>query len=303
MKKLISIMCVICLLINLTPVWAEETWSAEAWDQIVAALVSEDAVPVPESRRIQIKSSQVYLADPNKQGLGWMNIALISTDSPDIRHNFGRSEAVLVFRVNPLTGDFFLLSLPEYMKVSVAWCPYEMQLKYVNCFGGPLLAIDTINREFGLSVNRYCAINVNSFASIIDTFGGVPITLTEGEAEALGLDQGLQTLTGDQAVRYLKIQREWDEATHFRNLLESLLKQMTTGGLLGAALTMIDALLSMIDTNMTLDEIVAFAFSLVGQQELKEIAAYRVETNADGYVDEAAKQACRQFLYGGAAAK
>ena len=303
MKKLISIICLFCLLFNLTPAWAEEAWTAEAWDQLVMALVSTEPMPVPESRRIQMKLNQVYLADPNEQRTGWLNIALISSDAPDMNQNFGRSEALLVCRLNPETGAFYLLSLPEYMKVALTGCPEEVQLKYVNCFGGPLLVLDAVNRAVGLSVNRYCAVNVDSFAGIIDTFGGVKITLTESEAEALGISQGEQTLTGEQAVLYLKLRRQWDGTAHFRILLEAMLRKMSSDGMLSAALTLVDSLLHMIDTNLTLDEIVTFAFSLMDQQEMKGIASYRLEADAEGHVEDAALQACLDFLYGGTSGK
>ncbi|MBR5110063.1 MAG: LCP family protein [Clostridia bacterium] len=303
MKKTISMVCVICLLFNLAPVWAEEAWTAEAWDQTVMALVSADPMPVPPSRRIRIRPDQVYLSDPGEQRSEWMNIALISSDSPDMHQNFGRSEALLVCRLNTRTGAFYLLSLPEYMKVTLAGCPDEVQLKHVNCFGGPLLVLDAVNRELGLSVNRYCAINVDSFAGIINTFGGVAITLTEEEAEEMGIGPGEQTLTGEQAVMYLKLRREWDGTAHFRILLEAMLHKMSSDGMVSAALILIDGLLHMIDTNLTLDEIATFAFSLMDRQEMKGIASYRLEADAEGHVDDAALQACRDFLYGGAGGK
>ena len=303
MKRLISMLCVFCLLFRLSPVSAEGAWTEEAWDQVVMALVSTDPMPVPQARRIQLKPGQVYLADPKEQRTGWMNVALISSDSPDIRQNFGRSEALLVCRLNPETGAFYLLSLPEYMKVPLAGCPDEVQLKHVNCFGGPLLVLDTVNREVGLSVNRYCAINVDSFAGIIDTFGGVSVPLTESEAEALGIDSGEQTLTGEQAVMYLKLRRQWDGTAHFRILLEAMLRKMSSDDMVSAALTLVDALLQMIDTNLTLDEIVTFAFSLMDRQEMKGISSYRLEADEAGHVDDAARQACRDFLYGGASEK
>ena len=59
----------------------------------------------------------------------------------------------------------------------------------------------------------------------------------------------------------------------------------------------------MIDTNLTMDEIVVFAFALLEQQEVKGIESYRLEADAEGHVDEAACQACRDFLYGGASGK
>jgi LCP family protein required for cell wall assembly len=303
MKKWIALICAFCLLWGALPVQAETAWSSDEWNQTVSRLYSADPAPVPASYRIPMKQSQLYLADPAEQKSGWLNMALISTDAPDMRENYGRSEALLVCRINQKTGEFRLLSLPEYMNVQIAGLPSEIQLKHANCFGGPLLALDTVNRELGLSINRYCAVNVDSFAGIIDIAGGVTLTLTAEESEALGLGQGAQTLTGADAVRYLKLRRQWDGALRFRILLEALLRQMSGAGMISGVLSLVDAMLHMIDTNLTMDEIVTFAFALLDQQEMQSIQTYRLEADGEGRVDEAAALACRDFLYGGASGK
>ncbi|MBQ7657156.1 MAG: LCP family protein [Clostridia bacterium] len=300
MKKAVSMICLLCFLFGILPARAEAGWTSDEWNQVVARLLSFEPDPVPPSRRISLRQSDVYLTDPAEQRPEWLNVALMSTDASDMRRNFGRSEAILVCRVNQKTSEIRLLSLPEYMKAMLPGCPNEIQLKYANCFGGPLLALDTINRELNLSVNRYCAINVDSFAEIIDGLNGVTMTLTDEEAEALGLGAGTQVLSGDDAVRYLKLRRQWDGALRFRLLLEALLRQMAASGMISGALTLVDTMLHMIDTNLTLDEIVAFAFTLLDQQEMRGILSSRLEADAEGHVSEAARQAAHDFLYGGA---
>ena len=298
MKKTVAFLCALSLFFSVFSGQAETAWTADEWSQVVNQLYSDDPSPVPASHRISIKQNQVYLADANEKRSSWLNVALISTDSPDMRENYGRSEALLVCRINQKTGEFRLLSLPEYMKVQLAGFPEEIQLKYANCFGGPLLAIDTVNRELGLSVNRYCAINVNSFAGIVDSLGGVELTLTDSEAEALKLKPGAQTLSGTAAVQYLKLRRQWDGALRFRILLESLLRQMSAHGMISGVLSLVDTMLHMIDTNLTMDEIITFALALLDQQEMKGIESYRLEADAEGHVDDTARQNCRDFLYG-----
>ncbi len=305
MKKTVAIVCVFCFLLTIIPfsAQAEAAWDSDAWQQVVSLLHSAEPSPVPASRRIALSQSQLYLTDSGEQRSGWLNVALISTDAPDMRQNFGRSEALLVCRVNQKTGEFRLLSLPEYMTVQVTALPAQIQLRYVNCFGGPLLALDTVNRELGLSVNRYCAVNVDSFAGIVDRVGGVTLTLTDEEAQALSLGSGDQTLSGLQAVEYLKLRRQWDGALRFRILLEALMRQMSSSGLVSGALALVDTLLHTIDTNLTMDEIVTFAFALLDQKEMKGIEAYRLEADAEGRVNDQARQNAHDFLYKGASAQ
>ena len=125
------------------------------------------------------------------------------------------------------------------------------------------------------------------------------MSLTAEEAEALSMGSGTQTLSGMQAVQYLKLRRQWDGALRFKLLLEALMRQMSGDNLISGALALVDTVLHMIDTNLTMDEIVTFAFALLDQQEMKGIESYRLEADAEGHVDEQTRQACRDFLYGG----
>lgn len=303
MKKIIALCCAFCLLFTATIASAESSWPAEEWEGVKARMLSGEALDIPAQYRTAIKQKDLYLYDASEKKSSWLNVALISTDAQDMRQNFGRSEAILICRINQKTGAFYLLSLPEYMNVSVPGCPEKVQLRFANCFGGPLLALDTINRELSLSVNRYCAINVDAFADVIDNVGGVTLTLNGEEAEALSLEKGTRTLNGAEAVAYLKLRRQWDGAERFRLLMEAMLRKMAARGVINGALSLVDAMLYMIDTNMTMDEIVSLAFALLEQQEIHSILSYRLEADAEGNMDEAARQACRDFLYGGTAAQ
>ena len=47
--------------------------------------------------------------------------------------------------------------------------------------GGPKLAIETIERNFGIDIDRYAVVDFQSFVSVIDRPGGVTMELSDSE--------------------------------------------------------------------------------------------------------------------------
>src|SRR5690606_23006837 len=93
-------------------------------------------------------------------------------------------------------------------------------------FGGPKLAMQTINQNFNLDITRYVTVDFFGLEEIIDAMGGVDIDVKEKEVNHLNkilnelnsLDKknrtspgitrsGLQTLNGRQAVAYSRIRK------------------------------------------------------------------------------------------------
>ncbi len=293
MKRIAALICALCIF--LTCAHAESAWSPEVWTQLKETLAANE--PVPEQYRVTIKKDQVYLANPAEKSAEWFSLLILSTDTQDIRKNFGRTEAMLVCRINKKTGEIRMLSLPEYALAALPGQTEQIQLKYMSCFGGPLLAMSTVNQSLALSLNRYCAVNVNSFARIVDSIGGVTLELTEEEAAALGTATGPHTLTGEEVVHYVQFRRQWEGGQRFRMLVEAVLVQAANGSMLNAALTVIDMMLSGLDTNLTIDEMVDLAFTLFGGGGLKDSHVMQLYASESDTIDSAVVENCRSFLF------
>ena len=299
MRKWIAWLCAFCWLLMGAQGLAEEGWGGEAWEELIVALSSDQPLPVPKEKRIRLGRRDVYLASPEKKEDGWMDLLLLTTDAPNIDENFGRSEAMLICRVNRETGETWLLSLPEYALTALEGCPESVQLKYVNCFGGPLLVLDALNRALSLSVERYCAMNIETLADIVDAVGGVPVELKEDEAVALDLPAGSHLLSGRQAIDYVSIRRQWDGVQRYQELLKSLvLKASASKGMLNGALVLVDKAISQMDTNLTMDELLDLTFSLFAREEFPSIHAKRLHADGDSLLPDEEKREGYAFLYG-----
>lgn len=267
-------------------------WTQEEWFNVTEALASDEAEPVPQSRRVSFHSA--WLPEIEK---GFANLLLLSSDAPDIGRNFGRADAIVVCRVNLETGETRLLSLPEDALTALSETPEPIALRYVNCFGGPGLTVRCVNDALGLRVSRYCAVNINAFIEIVDALGGVTLELTEGEALALNMEQGTQRLDGEQALRYVKLRQSGDGSGRVRALLSAVLRQMTEGGSLSQALRVADLMLPYLDTNLTTDDLLDLVFAVLGQENPVLVDTLGLKAESGGLDGDLAVQ-CRRFLYG-----
>lgn len=102
-----------------------------------------------------------------------INIALYGVDSRNHDYN-GRSDVVMVASVNTKTGQVKLVSIARDTYVAIPGYN-NTRINHAFSYGGPELAIRTLNENFGLDVTDYVAVNFDSLAEVIDAMGGVEV--------------------------------------------------------------------------------------------------------------------------------
>ncbi|MDJ8956154.1 LCP family protein [Clostridium perfringens] len=80
-------------------------------------------------------------------------------------------------------------------------------INHAYAFGGPELAIKTLNENFNVNVEDFKAVNFTSLPESIDKLGGVKINIIPEEIHhILGITSpGEQVLNGEQALAYSRI--------------------------------------------------------------------------------------------------
>lgn len=150
------------------------------------------------------------------------NIALFGLDVRPEEENC-RSDTMMIVTVDNTRGKIKLISLMRDSLVSIDGYG-ETKLNEAYFYGGPSLAIRTINESFGTDITDYIAVNFNQLVEIINAMEGVEIDVQDYELDELnrvirdyGLEQGqtfqsvqsagLQTLDGVQALCYGRIRK------------------------------------------------------------------------------------------------
>lgn len=184
-------------------------------------------------------------ADASDSGV--INIALFGVDARDYSENT-RSDAIMIMSVDTTSGRITLSSLMRDTLVSVPGY-WDMKLTESYAYGGPELAVQTINANFGTDIREYATVTFKGMAEIIDAAGGVMVDISEEERvsangsiweqwDACGMEEdyigeaGYQRLSGTQAVAYARIRyvgnADYQRTSRQRIVLTALFKQMLT---------------------------------------------------------------------------
>ena len=152
-----------------------------------------------------------------------INIALFGVDSRSSKNFSGRSDSIMVIRIDNLHNKIKITSFMRDSLVEIdGYRAQKLNGAYSN--GGAKLAIKTLNQNFGLNIRDYATVNFVGMADIIDAVGGIEVDITERErveankhiksaSKEVGTDYdrieetGLQTLTGAQAVAFARIRK------------------------------------------------------------------------------------------------
>lgn len=241
------------------------------------------------------------------------NIVLIGVDNrhfENILYNPGNSDAIILVSFNSKTKKVYLTSI---MRDTAAYIQYPESMKAknsslrdgydkinrANAVGGPEFLLDIIEGNFKIKVDDYILVDFYSLIDIIDILGGIPMTLTDAEAEAannyirdMDFDRGVTNwetanvlsgggdliLNGVQAVGYSRERQttgsDFNRTSRQRAVIEQIIikaKKMSVSQLNDLA----NSILPKVYTNMTEGEIlgmVADAVTYLGY----DIEQYRV---------------------------
>lgn len=159
--------------------------------------------------KIEIDKSDVGIKDEVEEKLSAysdsvINIALFGIDAED--GGVGRSDSIIIATIDTTHKKLKLTSIMRDSYVTIEGHGDD-KINHAYAFGGPQLAIKTLNENFDLNIDDFVAVNFTTLPKIIDMLGGVTIDITSEEVSHIpGIDTaGTYTLTGEQALSYSRI--------------------------------------------------------------------------------------------------
>ncbi|MEE0776016.1 MAG: LCP family protein [Bacillota bacterium] len=160
---------------------------------------------------------------------GIVNIALFGVDARD-GSDHGRSDAIIILSVDNEHDKIKLTSILRDSKVPIEGHG-ETKINHAYAYGGPTLAIKTLNQNFDLNIKEYATVNFDQMASIVDAVSGVTMELSEEEAQIVGVNSGAVLLNGSQAVTYTRIRyidSDNARADRQKNVLTAVFEKLKT---------------------------------------------------------------------------
>jgi polyisoprenyl-teichoic acid--peptidoglycan teichoic acid transferase len=202
------------------------------------------------------------------------NILLLGTDSRDPESDAGGSDTIIILTLDKVHNKLKLTSIMRDSLVTIDGRG-EQKLTHAHAYGGALLTLKTINKNYDLNIMDYVQINFFGFEKVIDYLGGVPIDITESEipvantyikqmskiekkSPTLITSPGLQTLNGIQAVAYARIRyvgnADFKRTERQRTILSALFNKLSKTNPIDIP-AMLDIIAPSIETSLKTDTI------------------------------------------------
>ncbi|MGM0712204.1 LCP family glycopolymer transferase [Brevibacillus parabrevis] len=221
------------------------------------------SLPVPTVRQQERAVAQAQPAQPAVQpekAEVHEPVTLLLLGIDERENDKGRSDVILVLTVNPQTKSALLVSIPRDTRTQLAHSKTLDKINHAYAFGGLQQAVDTIEQFISAPVDYVVAANMEGFAGIIDTLGGVDV---ENKLAFTYADYqfplGPIHLDGKQALVYARMRYEDPRGDLGRNERQQLLIKalMQKKGALASPSTLngvLDTMGKYVKTNMTFDD-------------------------------------------------
>ncbi|WP_346877509.1 MULTISPECIES: LCP family protein [unclassified Clostridium] len=188
------------------------------------------------------------------------NIVLFGIDQTE--GDIGRSDAIIIATVDSLHKKLKLTSISRDSYVNIEGHGYD-KLNHAYAYGQEELAIKTINKTFGLDITDYAKVNFNNLKDIIDTLGGIDITVEDSELGDLNgviSTSGRQHVNGTQALAYSRIRKnsggDDSRTERQRMLLTEIFNKVSTVGILKLP-SMVNDILPHVQTSLSTSEVLS----------------------------------------------
>ena len=182
----------------------------------------------------------------------------------------GLTDTMLLVRFDPQNKKISVLSIPRDTRTYVEGRGV-VKINEANYYGGPASSAKSVSGLLGgVGIDRYVTVNVQGIKSLVDALGGITLNVPKDmkytdESQHLYIDlkAGKQLLNGEQIVQYLlyrhddlgdigRVQRQ-------QLLMRAFVEEQVNVGLLSRLPKILSVIQSHLDTNLSIEELVALA--------------------------------------------
>lgn len=182
----------------------------------------------------------------------------------------GRSDTMVIVRVNPDESSVDLLSIPRDTQVDI---PGEgiAKINHANLAGGPELVAQTIQSNLGpVPIDRYVRVSTGALRELVDLLGGVDVMVPQRmvyqdqtQGLYIDLEEGWQTLDGNQAEQFARYRGDGNgdigRVQRQQILMKALRERFTHPTVIPRLPQVARVMMRYVDTNLTLEESLALA--------------------------------------------
>ena len=242
---------------------------------------------------INSKLSKMQTIDLNEEDLNvssqveenlseYRNIAIFGIDSREDTYSKGnRSDCIIIASINNNTKEVKLLSVYRDTYVEIEGHGLD-KITHAYSYGEAPLAIKTLNSNLDLNIKEFITVNFDAVKDIIDSIGGVEMSITSEEVPHIsGITKaGTYNLTGEQALAYARIRYasggDYKRTERMRDVLTAVANKVKTMNV-SQLNNLVDELLPKVYTNITAADIFSL-FPSIASFNITESIGWPYET-------------------------
>ena len=235
----------------------------------------------PDSHVIEGNDTQIEVNEEIDEvvGTGYTNFVLFGSDSrtDEVNKNLN-TDTIIIASLNNATKEVKLVSVYRDTLLDIKNNNIQ-KCNSAYARGGASQAINMLNKNLDLNIQKYVTVSFSVVADIVDMLGGIYLYVTPEEAAAVngyivetakvcGKEAvflkwgGHQTLDGVQATTYARIRKgvgdDYGRTARQRLVIEKILEKMLQSDM-KTINKVIDAVLPQVSTNLTNAEILSYA--------------------------------------------
>ena len=227
------------------------------------------------------------------------SIALFGIDETE--GTIGRSDSIMILTIDNVHENLKLMSIIRDSYVVIPTKSKSDKINHAYAFGGPQLALKTLNENFNLNLNQFVSVNFSSLPKIIDSIGGISLNITNEELKYINdyindlnavnntnspniLVSGIQTVDGNQALAYCRIRYtsggDFQRSQRHRTVINQLMEKCKTIPVSQYS-SLLNEILPLVHTNLESSEILSLLLELSSLKE-KPLLQDRFPKDEDG---------------------
>jgi LCP family protein required for cell wall assembly len=147
-----------------------------------------------------------------------MNILVMGVDSNGKntqRFTGTRSDTMMMVSIDPESKDVGVVSIPRDSRVKIAGNHGLDKINAAHAYGGPDLAVATVEQAFGVNIDHYVVIDVQGLRKVFDVLGPVDVIVEKpmhyqdhSAGLNVALEPGLQRLDSQHIEEYLRFRHD-----------------------------------------------------------------------------------------------
>ncbi len=246
-----------------------------------------DKLDTESAESISIEQAEISIEVLEKQKeRKVVNIALFGADNDGAPGLYGTEDRSDAMKIVSLDYDSKEIKITSVERDVVAYFPGNYQgyghYNWAYWYGGPTLAIQTLNYNLDLDITRYATFSFDALRRLVDLIGGIQIELSGAEYNVLSSyslsyeGEGVYTLYGNAALAYCRIRKidsDFSRMDRQNNAIKAVVSKLKDQSI-PDLMNIVAEMMPFISTNLSKQEIKSYLVAVLGF-DLGNIKTYK----------------------------